>query len=112
MHVAYVYMYVYLIYAYGSGSNPKVCSRAGAHTRDIPRYKGYVTGRRLSSPTLPLLFFVILCNKPRISYLCKRGLLARVFGHRVSTHYHMCAHLLQCIHLYTRVYIYICARYL
>ena len=35
----------------GSGSKPQVCNRAGAHTRDIPRYIGYVTGRRLSRHT-------------------------------------------------------------
>ena len=33
---------------YGSGSKPKACNKAGAHTRDIPRYKGYVTGARLA----------------------------------------------------------------
>ena len=35
-------------HAYGSGSKPKACNKAGAHTRDIPRYKGYVTGARLA----------------------------------------------------------------
>ena len=37
---------------YGSGSKPKACNKAGAHTRDIPRYKGYVTGARLAREAL------------------------------------------------------------
>ena len=61
---------------YGSGSKPKVCNRAGAHTRDIPGYIEYVTGRRLSRqpPPLALLFLVIfhkprqrVCDKPRVA---------------------------------------------
>ena len=37
---------------YGSGSKPKACNKAGAHTRDIPHYKGYVTGARLARQAL------------------------------------------------------------
>ena len=36
------------LYLLGSGSKPKACKKAGAHIRDIPRYKGYVTGARLA----------------------------------------------------------------
>ena len=55
----YVCVYVHVnvsvhVYIYGSGSKPRVCNKAGAHTRDIPRYKGYVTGRRLSRQHPPL----------------------------------------------------------
>ena len=47
---------------YGSGSKPKVCNRAGAHTRDLHRYKVYVKGLApvATTPPLALLFLVIL----------------------------------------------------
>ena len=61
----------------GGRSKLKVCSRAGAHTRDIPRYIAYVKGRRLSRRT-------------------RRGLLAQAFGHRVSTHCQVLSIALQC----------------
>ena len=36
----------------GSGSKPKACNKAGAHTRDIPRYKENVAGARLAREAL------------------------------------------------------------
>ena len=46
-----------------------------------------------------------VCNKPRGSYLCNRGLLARVFGHRVSTHCHVMKNEYLYIYMYTYTYI-------
>ena len=39
-------------FIYGSVSKPAACNKAGAHTRDIPGYKGYVTGARLARQAL------------------------------------------------------------
>ena len=77
---------------YGSGSKPKACNKAGAHTRDIPGYKGYVTGARLARQALQLSRENArqgVCNKPRVSRVCNRGLSARAIGHGVSTHCHI-----------------------
>ena len=59
--VNYLYILVNYLYIY-IGSKPNSCNKAGARTRDIPRYKSYVTGRRLSRqpPPTPLALLVLV----------------------------------------------------
>ena len=72
------------------------------HSRHTPLHR--VRNRQAHVATTPPLGITVLshfklrdkprqrvCNKPRVSYFCNRGLLARAFGHTVSTHSHMSA---------------------
>ena len=61
----------------GGRQNQRLVSRTGPHTRDIPRYKGYVTGARLSRQALQYheyskSFIAVRRIKPCVSRVLKR----------------------------------------
>ena len=55
--LCYTCVYIYRDLLYGSGSKSKVCNRAGAHTRDIPRYIVYANRQApvATNPSLAVL---------------------------------------------------------
>ena len=69
----YIYLYIYIciylyIYMYthtyqGAGRNQRFVTGPRARTRDIPRYKGYATGRCLLRQTLPLALLTVIVSR-------------------------------------------------